>query len=314
MKERRPTMTAASKRFDLWPIIIALALCSGVLFWAGTNAYASDGEETAALSVENVWLDDNDTLHISVTDGRNGLNQELELNLRDYAGSGDEYVSVQAIDRDGNTSNTIQFKNPYYTASSDAPGASSSAEQEKEPAAQNGAEAGVPDAEGEKPFTPDGVATVVDNANDGDGKEFFSIKTEDENVFYLIVDRQRTADNVYLLNAVTENDLISLAKQGDGIGGGIPAVTPQITPEPTLTAPPEPTLAPAQTSDGGMNGGTFVFIALAALAIGGAGYYLKIVKPRKDAGNADDYGEPEDDESEYDDYSGGADEDGGGDE
>lgn len=63
-----------------------------------------------------------------------------------------------------------------------------------------------------KPFTPDGTGTVVDNATDKDGKEFFTITTPNENVFYLIIDRQRTEENVYFLNAVTEKDLLALAE------------------------------------------------------------------------------------------------------
>ena len=57
-----------------------------------------------------------------------------------------------------------------------------------------------------KPFTTDGTGTVVDNATDEDGKEFFTITTPSENVFYLVIDRQRTENNVYFLNAVTEKD------------------------------------------------------------------------------------------------------------
>ena len=36
------------------------------------------------------------------------------------------------------------------------------------------------------------TGTVVDNATDEDGKEFFTITTPSENVFYLVIDRQRT--------------------------------------------------------------------------------------------------------------------------
>jgi len=63
------------------------------------------------------------------------------------------------------------------------------------------------------PFTPAGTGTVIDNATDGDGKEFYTIMTPNENVFYLIIDRQREAENVYFLNAVTERDLLALAEQ-----------------------------------------------------------------------------------------------------
>ena len=43
------------------------------------------------------------------------------------------------------------------------------------------------------PFTPDGTGTVVDTATDADGKEFYTIITPDEHVFYLVIDRQRGA-------------------------------------------------------------------------------------------------------------------------
>ena len=63
-----------------------------------------------------------------------------------------------------------------------------------------------------KPFTPEGTGTVVDNATDEDGKEFYTIQTPDEHVFFLVIDKQRTSENVYFLDAVTEKDLLSLAK------------------------------------------------------------------------------------------------------
>mgnify|MGYP002508413626 CR=1 FL=1 len=65
------------------------------------------------------------------------------------------------------------------------------------------------------PLTPDGQATVLDNATNEDGKEFYTIQTPDENVFYLIIDNQRDTENVYFLNAVTESDLMALAVKED---------------------------------------------------------------------------------------------------
>jgi len=71
-----------------------------------------------------------------------------------------------------------------------------------------------------KPFTPEGTGTVLDNATDQDGKEFFTITTADEAVFYLVIDRQRGAENVYFLNAVTVSDLMALAVLAIGGGAG----------------------------------------------------------------------------------------------
>jgi len=148
----------------------------------------------------------------------------------------------------------------------------------------------VPD--GKKPFTPKGSGTVIDNAADGDGKEFFTVATPDGNTFYLIVDRQRDAENVYLLNAVTENDLASLAKPGDGKKvSAVPTPTPPETQKPA-DPKPEPKPAPEKS---GSNTGTIVFVVIAVLFAGGAGYYFKILRPKQLAADgSDDYEEPED--------------------
>ena len=55
---------------------------------------------------------------------------------------------------------------------------------------------------------------MVDNATDEDGKEFYTITTADESVFYLVIDKQKTSENVYFLNTVTTDDLLPLAEQG----------------------------------------------------------------------------------------------------
>jgi len=288
--------------------LFALMLVMGAFLFAGAaTAYAAsdpagDGSPPAeTLSVDEVWLT-GDTLHITVTNKDGGDSQTLELNLSDYAKSGDEYVTIQATDSGGNTSNIIQFKNPYYAPQTDTGSGDNVSPTPdggvSDPAAPDGSNPGngVTPASG-SPFTPDGAGTVMDNAVNGDGKEFFTVQTADGNVFYLIVDRQRTADNVYLLNAVTEDDLASLAKPGDGKSAGTvvtpttaaPVVTPETTPEQT---PP-----PAPAKSGGGSTGTIVFVIIAVAAVGGAGYYFKIVRPKQLGTNgSDEYDESEDGE------------------
>ena len=102
----------------------------------------------------------------------------------------------------------------------------SPAETEAEPETQN-------------PFTPDGTGTVVDNATDEDGKEFYTITTADESVFYLVIDKQKTSKNVYFLNTVTTDDLLPLAEQGKEPPK---EVTPEPEPKPTepVEEVPEP--------------------------------------------------------------------------
>ena len=158
------------------------------------------------------------------------------------------------------------------------------------------------------PFTPAGTGTVIDNATDADGKEFYTIMTPSENVFYLIIDRQRETENVYFLNAVTEKDLLALAEQsGDTDTSAIPE-TPIVTPTPEPEPTPEP--APEPESGGGM--GMMIFVVAVVLIGGGAGYYFKIYRPKQqqadieedydyDADEADPYGEDEQDAEDEDD-------------
>ena len=123
---------------------------------------------------------------------------------------------------------------------------------------------------GENPFTPAGTGTVIDNATDGDGKEFFTIMTPAENVFYLIIDRQRETENVYFLNAVTEADLLALAVIPEKPAPEVVEPAPAPTPE------PEPEPEPKKSGGGGM-----IIIVVLVLLGGGAGWYFKIYRPKQ---------------------------------
>ena len=200
-----------------------------------------------------------------------------------------------------------------------------------------------PDAEREPvPFTPGGQATVVDEATGEDGKLFYTFSTPEGNVFYLVIDRQRDSDNVYFLNAVTEQDLLSLAEGGEeGTGeSAIPEMKVCVCRErcregwadvtcPACMEDPgsckgkdaEAQAPEGQEEEGGQkpagetggNISTIVFILLAAAAVGGAGYYLKIYKPKHDLDDAEDLDEllgedaPEVNEDEADGDSAGSD-------
>lgn len=137
-----------------------------------------------------------------------------------------------------------------------------------------------------KPFTPDGTGTVVDNATDEDGKEFFTITTPSENVFYLVIDRQRTEENVYFLNAVTEKDLLALAESDPEPEVKEPVTQPEPDPEPVAEPEPEP------EKDAGFPVGNLLMVAAVLLVGGGAAYYFKVYRPKHEA--------PDLDEDDYD--------------
>ncbi len=158
----------------------------------------------------------------------------------------------------------------------------------------------------QKPFTPSGTGTVVDNATDQEGKEFFTITTPDESVFYLVIDRQRGSENVYFLNAVTLADLAALAESaGEELPGTLaPAPTPAPDPDPEPSPEPEP-------EAGAKGSAAPLLLGLAVVLIGGgAGWYFKIYRPKHQRAP-----EPEEDYDVPDPYEDGDpwDEEGGGD-
>ena len=151
--------------------------------------------------------------------------------------------------------------------------------------------------ETQNPFSTDGTGTVVDNATDEDGKEFYTITTPDENIFYLVIDKQKTTDNVYFLNAVTEADLLPLAeKSGEETETPAPEPEPEPEPEPTET-PEEVTELKPDAPDSNLP--AILLVGAVALIGGGAGYYLKIYKPKHQAPDLeDDYCEYEEEAPE----------------
>lgn len=155
-----------------------------------------------------------------------------------------------------------------------------------------------------KPFTPAGGGTVIDNATDEDGKEFYTIKTPDENVFFLVIDRQRTGENVYFLNAVTEQDLMSLAKKDGKPEPEKPQPEPEQKPTPETKPEQKPSPLSEQKQSGG-NLGTILLVLAIVVIGGGAGWYFKIYRPKHGIPELDEDEAELDDEGDMDEESGG---------
>ena len=255
--------------------------------------------------------------------------------LKDYAGTG-KTISVYAVDYAGNRSETIKLDNPYYiapvtTSSGSSDQSTSQPTIPSVPAPDSTAQPDSTESTSSIPagaFTPEGTGTVQDNVSNADDKQFYTITTEAGNVFYLIIDGKRDSNNVYFLNGVTESDLLALAeKDGNSTTNSIPEIitctcsvkceagkvntscqvckndlngctakAAEVTPEPT---------EPEKPSSGGSNAAMLILAAGALLGVGGVGYYVKIVKPKRETADEDDdfeddsYGEGFDPTAEY---------------
>ena len=164
-----------------------------------------------------------------------------------------------------------------------------------------------------KPFSPNGQGTVVDLAYEGDGKMFYTFETPEGNVFYLIIDRQRDRDNVYFLNAVTEQDLlalveglettnpISISTIPDPVVSSTPIKT-ELEDDSSVTSPP---VSEITHDNKNSNSGMVVFVLIGAVAFGAIAYYFKIYKPKQNEFDDEDdeysYEDDENDEIEFED-------------
>lgn len=144
----------------------------------------------------------------------------------------------------------------------------------------------------ENPLTPDGNATLVDQASDKDGKEFYTFTSPAGNQFFLIIDKQRSDNNVYFLDYVTEKDLISLAKKDKEN----PLITEAPEPENKQPEPEVKEEKPVEEETSGKkqsNIGMFLILLLVTVGVGIVAYYFKILKPKQELDAADDFEEIE---------------------
>ena len=168
---------------------------------------------------------------------------------------------------------------------------------------------------GFRPFTHPGTGTVIDNAVDSDGKEFYTISSVDGDIFYLIIDRQRNSLNVYFLNVVTELDLLALAVKNERELPAGATYTPPVSPptgdDPSSPVTAEPDTPPKQQGNSSM----YILLGVVFVGVGGAAYYIKIVKGRKNVIDDDDFDDEADEygyEEETEDGTDDGDENGNG--
>ena len=164
-------------------------------------------------------------------------NGKLDLPLKDFTSG---QISVQAMDAAGNKSQTVQVENtagqtvseppvqvqkpvtttPGTTTPVTAPFTPPASQETPTPSTTTPVSTSKDTSDTTaRPLTPDGQGAVVDEATNEDGKEFFTIATQDENTFYLVIDKQRDSDNVYFLDTVKESFSAVSSREGQGDRG-----------------------------------------------------------------------------------------------
>lgn len=235
-----------------------------------------------------------------------------------------EYFTLQVRDKAGNMSENYKVANPYYenpnTKKADT-GTETTSDTNTE-TSEKTSNTLPSDATASKPTNATGTVTehtestaldtsasadttqtenVVSGTSKEKGKEFYTIVTKGDKVFYLIVDKDKTSDNVYLLTEVGENDLLNFTDSNTVTLPQNSAVTESALPDDTELETEETKVEETEKEEPkepekSSNAGTYVMIVLVLLGVGGAYYYLKFIKGRKDT-----FEEGFDDELEEDD-------------
>lgn len=128
-------------------------------------------------------------------------------------------------------------------------------------------------------FSISGNGEVLDDETDDGTKEFLTIQTKNGNTFFLVLDRSSNTENVYMLSLIDENDLAEFVEDTQTEETAqvvIPETEAAVIPEETETE------STGQEESGGMNTGALLALGVLAAGAIGAGYYFKVVKPKKE--------------------------------
>lgn len=275
------------------------------------------------------------------TDLTNGV---LNIRLQQFD-AGYQYFTIQAMDNAGNMSEVYKTANPYYTDPENTDSNESNpAEQlpvNAEATKPNSATAQVTEhtktdsdgnttsqtskAEQKKQAMAEAAASEkaesenTDSEQSGQGKEFYTIQTASEKVFYLIIDRDGEEEVVYFLTEISENDLLNvtsdnseiLPKNSAALESAIPTTEGALSNNNTENKQPEdmekaeedntgdtetteqPEETPAETENPML---TYVIFGVLAAGAVGAGYYFKVVKKKNEQFLDEDDDEDEEEE------------------
>ena len=274
-------------------------------------------------------------------------NGTLNIRLQQFD-AGYEYFTISAMDNAGNMSEVYKTKNPYYkdpadesdenlaeqlpvNAEATKPGnATATVTEHTKTDGDGNTVSQTPEEQKKQEFAK---ADAAEKAESGDkekeqseqGKEFYTIQTASDKVFYLIIDRDGEEEMVYFLTEITENDLLNatsgnsetLPKNSAALESAIPAgesalpnnngekpedeqQTEENTGETENMEDEESTEETGPEEKAAEPNPVISYILMGALAIAfiGGAYYFKVVRKKKED-FIEDEDEDDEDQEEY---------------
>ena len=276
------------------------------------------------------------------TDLTNGT---LNIRLQQFD-AGYEYFTISAMDNAGNMSEVYKTKNPYYkdpadesddnpaeqlpvNAEATKPGSATGAVTEHTKTDSNGNTTSQTNpAEQKKQAMAEADASEKAENEDKEskqseqGKEFYTIQTASDKVFYLIIDRDGEEEMVYFLTEIMENDLLNttsdnsetLPKNSAALESSIPTSESALPnnnaeQENKQEEAAEDTEEPKKIQKAPRTGKTkvkeqanpmisYILMGGLAVAVIGGAYYFKVVRKKKED-FIEDEDEDEEDNEEY---------------
>ena len=270
------------------------------------------------------------------TDLTNGT---LNIRLQQFD-AGYQYFTISALDNAGNMSEVYKTANPYYkdpadesdenpaeqlpeSAEATKPGNATATVTEHTKTDSNGNTTSQTSAAEQKKQAmaeadkaeQEELSEEEDTEESEQGKEFYTIRTATDKVFYLIIDRDGEQEMVYFLTEITENDLLNvtsdnsdtLPKNSAALESAIPVTdsalpnnNTELTEEPEQTEEVEGTEENTEETEQEPEEKaepnpmiSYVLIGGLLVAFIGGAYYFKVVRKKKE-----DFIEDEDEDEE----------------
>ena len=127
----------------------------------------------------------------------------------------------------------------------------------------------------ENAFSTPGNATLGDMIKSSGSKDFYTIRTDNDNTFYLVIDHSGNMDNVYMLSTIDENDLKDFLEDGEEDSGSF--VLPETKTQQDEESESE-VQTPAPETQKGRLPGIISLIVLIGMAIGGGVLFMQYRK------------------------------------
>lgn len=135
-----------------------------------------------------------------------------------------------------------------------------------------------------KPFSIKGNGEVVDDLSNDSSKQFITVKTRDNQTYFMVIDRAQSTENVYMLSMVDADDLKEFSKDSGASAQQVVSEANKSS-NSTSTTPEE-----TKDTDKGSSSNLILFGVIAVVGAIGAGVYFKVIKSKKQRKNEKDEG------------------------